>query len=130
MSESRRAAGTRGEDLALRYLTQRGYCLRDRNFRFRRGEIDLIVEAPEGDLVFVEVKARRSASAGDPAEWVTPRKQRQLQKLAQGYCLQHGEAQRPMRFDVIGIDLDREAGGAEIRHIPHAFLPEAAAYYT
>ncbi len=128
MTDSRIDAGRRGEDLALEHLTRMGYRLLQRNFRFRRGEIDLIVEAPQGDLVFVEVKASRGESAGDALEWVTPRKQRQIQRVAQGYCLQHNGPDRPMRFDVVGVDLN-SVGGSAIRHIPNAFLPEAANYF-
>ena len=128
MIESRLDAGRRGEDLALEHLIRRGYRLLQRNFRFRRGEIDLIVQAPEGDWVFVEVKSSRQDAAGDPAGWVTPRKQRQIQRVAQGYCLQHGGPDRPMRFDVVGVDLEAR-NGTGIRHIPNAFLPEGAAYF-
>ena len=66
--------GAWGEDLALRYLIKHGYRLVERNYRTRRGEIDLIVRKEEA-LVFVEVKLRSSTSFGDPLEAVTPRKQ-------------------------------------------------------
>jgi putative endonuclease len=111
--------------LALEYLLTRGYVLKHRNFRFGRGEIDLVVESPEGDLVFVEVKSSRGDAAGDPLEWVTPRKRLQLQRVAQGYCLRFQPGDKPMRFDVVAVEL---APAAEIRHIPHAFLPELSGY--
>jgi putative endonuclease len=130
MIETRGEVGHRGETLALDYLVGLGYRLRQRNFRFRRGEIDLILESPEGDLVFVEVKSCRGDMAGDPLTWVTGRKQKQLQRVAQGFCLLFGESHRPMRFDVVGVDLDANASGsAQLRHIPHAFLPDTSGYY-
>lgn len=123
-------AGRRGEALALDHLLRLGYRLRHRNFRFRRGELDLVMEAPDGDLVFVEVKSSRQDVAGDPAGWVTPRKQRQLQKVARDYCLLHGELERTMRFDVVTVELGfMSPGSAGIRHIPNAFLPETGGYY-
>ena len=46
-------AGRHGEAIALEYLVQQGFRLRDRNYRFGRGELDLILESPQGELVFV-----------------------------------------------------------------------------
>ena len=66
-----RSPGAWGEDLALRYLIQHGYKLLERNYRTRRGEIDLIVRKDD-TLVFVEVKLRRGSGYGDPLEAVTP----------------------------------------------------------
>lgn len=122
-------AGRKGEAAALTFLLRQGYALRDRNVRFGRGELDLVMEAPDGDLVFIEVKTSRHDRAGDPAGWVTPRKQRQIRKVAQGYCLQRGIGDRPMRFDVVGVELDPAApGGAFVLHIPHAFIPEGGGH--
>ncbi len=123
-------AGRRGESLALDYLLRLGFRLRHRNFRFRRGELDLVMEAPDGDLVFVEVKSSRQDTAGDPAGWVTAKKQRQIQKVARDYCVLHGELDRSMRFDVVTVELTPGfSGHAEVRHIPNAFLPEMGGYY-
>jgi putative endonuclease len=126
--------GRNGEAVALTYLLRLGYVLRDRNVRFGRGELDLVMDAPEGDLVFIEVKTSRQDRAGDPAAWVTPRKQLQIARVAQGYCLQRGllsgTCDRPMRFDVVAVEWDpRAPDGANVRHIPHAFIPDGAVYF-
>jgi putative endonuclease len=126
--QSHTDAGRNGEAVALAWLLQHGYVLRDRNVRFGRGELDLVMEAPEGDLAFIEVKTSRQDRAGDPAAWVTPRKQLQIQRVAQGYCLARGIADRPMRFDVVAVDLTFP-GDHGVRHIPHAFLPDGKAYW-
>lgn len=94
--------GARGEDIAARYLAARGYRIRERNFRCRLGEIDLVAE-DGGVLVFVEVKARRSGRFGLPQEAVTPLKQARLRRLAQYYLLTHGGLERPCRFDVLAV---------------------------
>ncbi len=126
--ESHLDAGRNGEAVALAWLLQRGYVLRDRNVRFGRGELDLVMEAPEGDLAFIEVKTSRQDRAGDPAAWVTPRKQLQIQRVAQGYCLARGIADRPMRFDVVAVDLTLPSDQG-VRHIPHAFIPDGKGYF-
>lgn len=135
------AAGRRGEEEALRHLLAKGYRLRMRNYRSGRGEIDLVMEAPGGWLVFVEVKANRTSASGHPLERVDGRKIRRLQRLAQRYCLEHRQEDRDIRFDVIGIDLrdpaapGNPAGTGAVRpapavqHIENAFLPDAGAYY-
>ncbi len=117
-------AGRKGENAALAHLLSRGYVLLDRNWRFGRGELDLVMESPEGDLVFVEVKTRRQRLAGDPLEWITPRKQAQIRRVAHGYCLRRGIGDRPMRFDAVSVDLATPDGAPRVTHVPKAFIPE------
>jgi putative endonuclease len=103
----------------LRYLTQRGYVLIERNYRTRYGELDLILH--QGNtLVFVEVKLRRGTGFGHPLEAVTPRKQASIRSLAQQYLFER----RPsffdtLRFDVVGILVGK--GAPRIVHIEDAF---------
>ena len=111
-------SGAWGEDLALRYLTRRGYTLVERNYRKRRGEIDLIVRN-EGILVFVEVKLRRSTSFGGPLEAVTARKQATIRSLAEQYLADNQPDFEILRFDVVGILATRT--GTRIDHIEDAF---------
>ena len=64
------AIGARAEDRALAYLQAQGLALLQRNYRVARGprarggEIDLVMRARDGTLVFVEVRARRSLAQG------------------------------------------------------------------
>lgn len=125
--ENHVAAGRRGEDHALAYLQAKGYRLVARNFRHRRGELDLIVDAPDGSLVFVEVKSNRAVSAGRPLERVDGRKIVRLQRLAQRYCALEGQEDRDMRFDVVGVDLEAD-GRVRIEHFEAAFIPDGAGY--
>lgn len=128
-------AGRRGEDAALRFLEGKGYRLILRNYRFGRGEIDLVMDDPLGSLVFVEVKSNRTLAAGHPLERVDGRKIRRLQRLAQRYVHQHGQETRDIRFDVVGVDLSGPSGARPatapepILHIENAFLPDGAGYY-
>jgi putative endonuclease len=110
--------GAWGEDLALRYLIKHGYRLVERNYRTRRGEIDLILRN-EGTLVFVEVKLRRGTGFGDPLEAVTPRKQATLRYLAERYLADREPDFDTVRFDVVGILASRE--GLRIDHVEDAF---------
>src|SRR4051812_21291586 len=89
--------GDRGERVAARHLRRQGLGIILRGYRTPLGEIDLI--ARDGPtLVFVEVKARRQ---GEPAEAVTPEKQRRLTLAALEFLKRHGLLEQPSRFDVV-----------------------------
>ncbi len=113
--------GRAAEEAAARYLERRGWRLLGRNVRIGRGELDLIVRRGPV-LAFVEVKARRSARAGAPEDAVTPRKRRQVARLA-GLWL----ALRPwalngvtdVRYDIVAVDAT--VAPVSVRHLPAAF---------
>ena len=73
-----------------------------RNWRCRDGELDLVVRRGR-ELVFVEVKTRRTDRFGLPAEAVTRDKQRRLRALASRYLEATGRARGSLRFDVVSI---------------------------
>ena len=111
--------GKKGEQLALDHLIALGYTIEARNYRCPFGEVDIIARDKE-ILVFIEVKTRRSHSAGFPEEAVTPLKQEQIKKIAQGYCAKNGLLETESRFDVISLSYE-ENGGFSISHFKDAF---------
>lgn len=114
-SVSRRETGREQEEKAAAWLAARGVRILERNFRDRDGEIDLIGEH-RGVLIFFEVKYRTSSRPGDPAEAVTPAKQRSICRTALYYLHRTGRSlQEPVRFDVISMT------GGQIRWITDAF---------
>ena len=115
--QSTHAKGRRGEDTAVRFLTDQGYDILHRNVHTAYGELDCV--ARDGDtLVFVEVKTRRTEAFGDPQEAVTDTKRARLCRSAAIYLQDHPH-EGPCRFDVVSIGSD-----ARIRHIPDAFTCE------
>jgi putative endonuclease len=95
--------GREAETRAWQYLQSRGLRLLQRNFRSRRGEIDLVLQ-DQDSLVFVEVRYRRESRFGSGAESVDRRKQSKLIACAQTYMQAYPEiAQQPCRFDVISV---------------------------
>ena len=104
-----KAAGDAAEARALACLQDRGLVLVRRNYRVARGpgarggEVDLILREPDGTLVFVEVRARRSGSHGGAAASVHGAKQRRIVFAAQHYLLDWPQPP-PCRFDVVAID--------------------------
>ncbi|HAG65712.1 MAG TPA: YraN family protein [Ruthenibacterium lactatiformans] len=102
MEKNRRKTGAEYERLAGRFLEKQGFHILEYNYRCRKGEIDLI--ARDGKyLVFCEVKYRKNASKGYPAEAVGGRKQKIISQCAQYYLMEKGLADVPCRFDVVGI---------------------------
>jgi len=100
------ALGKYGEDLAARYLRERGMQILERNWRCAEGEIDVV--ALDGDcLVVCEVKTRRGTGAGDPLEAVTWEKARRLRRLAAAYLRLRPGAVPQVRIDVIGVLAER-----------------------
>ena len=122
--DPRRERGRKGEEIACRYLRRRLYSIIETNFRTRYGEIDII--ARRGNtIVFIEVKARRDKSYGEPFESVTPRKQSRIRRMAESWLMAH-QHESPyndcdFRFDVISILLDGSGKPGEFRHIEDAF---------
>ena len=113
-----KVVGARGEKLASEFLQRRGYEILERNFKYDRGEIDLI--AKKDDLiVFCEVKTRRSKTYGGGEEAVDSRKQGQIRKVAEGFISSREPGDFDYRFDVIVVEQSGKT--TKIRLIENAF---------
>ncbi|MEX0601097.1 MAG: YraN family protein [Rhodothermales bacterium] len=144
---STKKLGDRGEDIAASFLEAQGYVILDRNYRFRRAEIDLVCLEPSnrsssdsspadkppsrpfcggadpsaaGEIVFAEIKTRSGLGYGHPEEAVSAEKQRHIVRAARAYLRERRLQTAPCRFDVIAIVLrgDRDP---EIEHFKRAF---------
>jgi len=109
--------GKEGEDLAADFLVRQGYEIVERNFRYRRSEIDLIV-LKENWLVFVEVKMRSSDAFGYPEEFVDYKKAKNIVYGAEQYTFEN-DYNGNVRYDVVAISM--KYGKPEIRHFEDAF---------
>jgi putative endonuclease len=122
MTESRQRLGRWGETLACRYLAERGYTIVARNVRTPYGEIDIIASQPDGSLVFVEVKTRRSAVFGPPEVSVTTAKKAHLLASIQSYLVDHPDFMGEYRLDVIAIQSGTDNQPPEIVHFENAIV--------
>jgi putative endonuclease len=128
MTVTRLRTGRLAEARAAEHLASLGYEILARNARTKYGELDLVARE-RGALVFVEVKGIRSGSRfgpEKPALWVTPRKQVQVRRLAAAWLAERREAGSALRyaeirFDAVGIILDRGDVVLEVDHIVGAF---------
>lgn len=110
-----RAVGDRGEDLACAHLEELGWQVVARNWRCPLGELDVVADE-DGQLVFCEVKTRRSTRFGTPLEAVHEQKARRLRRLAWAWLEEHGRHGEPFRIDVLGV-LCPPDGPPQIQHV-------------
>ena len=98
--------GDAAEDAALQHLQRAGLRLLERNYRTPGrggGEIDLVMRAPDGTVVFVEVRLRKTAGHGGAAASVSVTKQRRIIFAARHYLMRLNTLP-PCRFDVVGVE--------------------------
>lgn len=113
-------SGQWGETLACRFLEDNGCRILERNWRYRRTEIDIIFQ--EGAiLVFAEVKTRKSLAFGRPEEMVGQKKRENLYTAASAYMYQLGY-EWEIRFDILAV-YGIPGHQAEIEHFKDAFYP-------
>ena len=119
MKTLRQNLGRAGEELAVRYLQQKGYEILQRNYRIGKAEIDIIA-LDSDDLVIAEVKSIHTIRFGRGEEHITKRKKTMLIMATYGFLdifpLPSG---KNLRFDVLVIDFTRFPAGIE--HYQGAF---------
>ncbi len=97
--------GNAAEDKACKFLLEQGLALRCRNYRTRRGELDIVMQ--DGDtIVCVEVKYRKRNQYGNALEFVTSTKLQRIQAAFEFYLLDNklNSTSTSLRIDVIAID--------------------------
>lgn len=115
--QTTKQSGDAAEDHALRHLQRAGLRLVERNYRTPGrggGEIDLIMREPDGTMVFVEVRARKSNTHGGAAASVGALKQRRIIFAARHYLMRL-RVFPPCRFDVVVLE------GGDIEWLRAAF---------
>ena len=110
--------GKEGEKIAAAYLKKNGYRIIEINFRCPIGEIDIVAKEKD-DLVFVEVKTRKSMELGYPEQAVGIRKQKKMSQLALWYLQKRKVADTNARFDVVAVTIIPENN--EVKLIKNAF---------
>lgn len=118
MTDRRQFLGRHAEELVAARLLRAGYLIRARNWRNSLGELDIIAEQ-NGEIVFVEVRARRGPLATARVlalESVSPRKQARLLALAEAYLAAHDLESVPWRIDVAAVAFDRTGASIEVIH--------------
>lgn len=119
--------GVAGEEAAAKYLREKGYRIRHRNWCYEKQEIDIVAE-DKNFTIIVEVKSRRQNAAvterfGPPSAAITPAKERYIRGAGALYRAVE-KAKKPLRFDVIEVLFSPEENNLvllEIHHMEDAF---------
>ena len=109
--------GKKGEQMAVDFLTKRGYDIVERNYRFDKAEVDIIAKK-ENILAIIEVKTRSTSDFGDPQDFVKPKQIQRLVKAVDEY-VNENQLDVEVRFDIIAIV--KENKGFMIEHLENAF---------
>jgi putative endonuclease len=118
MKSDNKKTGKIGEDIAIDFLKKKGYKIIERNYKCVFGEVDIVARNKD-DIVFVEVKSRRSEYFGDPTDAVDFNKQKKISKIALNYLNEKRVDNHDARFDVIAIKLSPSGNTVEL--IENAF---------
>jgi len=125
MTDTRRRTGQIAEDLVAARLAAKGWEIVERNARTRYGELDIV--ALDGPiLVFVEVKGARAGTRFGPEKPILAidfTKQRQVRRLGTAWMSERREFPPfdDIRFDAVGVTLDRNDHPVEVEYLPGAF---------
>ena len=110
--------GKKGEELAIAFLLEKEYVILEKNYRYQKAEIDIIVQK-ENILVVVEVKTRSTNYFGNPEEFVNPKKIKLLTMAIDDYVVKN-DLDVEVRFDIVAIT--KKQNEFVIEHIEDAFL--------
>lgn len=120
MKNLNKCIGNYGEDLARKYIEEKGYSLLEQNFLCKLGEIDLIAK-DNNYICFIEVKTRYSQKYGSPLESITPSKQKKIYRTAQYYICINNIHKSYFRFDAIEVIISTNGKNPYINLIKNAF---------
>ena len=110
--------GVKGEQLAADFLLKNGYTICERNWRYKKAEVDII--AKKGNtLAVVEVKTRSSTYFGNPQDFVNPKKIKLLVEAIDHYVVSN-DLDVEVRFDIVALVKQKE--DFKIEHLEDAFL--------
>ncbi len=125
MTDARRRTGQIAEDLVAARLAAKGWEIVERNARTRYGELDIV--ALDGSvLVFIEVKGARAGNRFGPEKPILSidfAKQRQVRRLGTAWMAERREFPPfdDIRFDAVGVTLDRGGNAVEVEYVKAAF---------
>ncbi len=103
MKTKLRQLGDQGEKIAENFLVNKGFEILERNWSCREGELDLVTKKNK-ELVFVEVKTRKSEKYGTGAESVSDAKLEKILLACEKYLLKNQYSENTFwRVDVIVI---------------------------
>jgi len=118
----RERLGRWGEKRCEKFLKRKGLKTLTRNFSCKTGELDLVMVDTDGTVVFVEVRTKAGSDFAAPEDSITKPKKTRLLRTARYFLATNNIQDRPFRFDIVAITLDKSAK-PKINHYKNAFTP-------
>lgn len=97
--------GNLGEDMAAKYLLDKGYTILHRNWRHKNWETDIIA-TKKSTLHFIEVKTRRTTTFGHPEDDVSKKKIKNLMGAAEEFCFSITDW-KLIQFDILSTTIEK-----------------------
>lgn len=123
--------GELGEEVACKYLENKGFSIKERNYTKKWGEID-IVATKENKLYFIEVKSVSRDLNEDkkedgkymfrPEENMHPWKIRRLARTVGTYLIQHRIGNTEWQFDLALVYIDMHKRLARVKMVENIVL--------
>ena len=99
------STGDLGEEMAYKYLLDKGYTILHRNWRHKNWETDIIA-SKNTSIHFIEVKTRRTTTFGHPEEDVSRKKVKNLMGAAEEFLLLYPHW-KLIQFDILSITIEK-----------------------
>lgn len=94
--------GRQAEDRAADYLVSQGFTIINRNWRVKAAEIDIVAER-DSKFYFIEVKYRKTATAGSGLDYITTAKLRQMRRAAELWLLMAGKQAQSYELSAVEV---------------------------
>jgi putative endonuclease len=120
MIDKKMDTGIHAEKIAVEYLRQQGFTIRDTNWRAGHKEIDIVAEK-DGRIHVVEVRSLNSSFFRQPYQSIDRAKQRNLISVAHTYIISHKLAME-VQLDVVSVVFN--GGTHTIEYLPNAIYPK------
>ncbi len=109
--------GIEGEKIAVKYLTEKGYQVLRKNYRYLKAEVDIIAQK-NNVLAIVEVRSRSTDFIEHIADTVTQKKIKLLVSAADQYVVEN-DLDVDVRFDIITVLKNKKT--FELEHLENAY---------
>lgn len=105
-----RLKGNQGEEMAVKFLKDKGYQIIDQNHSTKFGELDIIARK-NNILIFVEVKFKQTEDFGTPEEMIGINKLNQVRRTAEMYLLTNPDIVKNYdRYQIDAVCIVEETG--------------------
>jgi putative endonuclease len=110
--------GKLGEEIAEKFILEKGYLMLEKNWTYGKAEIDFIAKT-DNILLFIEVKTRQSAAFGYPEDAVGKKKEKLIYEAASAY-MDLISYENEIRFDILAITMEPKS---KVEYFSDAFFP-------